>query len=70
MIDDLTVPPSELEANGETVQVTTDALCAMLPAAHPFATKKSVHLSDLRNEKWALDTAFNAYGDMIVRECH
>jgi DNA-binding transcriptional LysR family regulator len=69
LIDDLTVAPSQLEANVETIQITTDTLYAMLHASHPLATKKSVHLSDLRNEKWALDTASNAYGEMIVREC-
>lgn len=69
LIDDLTVPPSQLEANVETMQITTDTLFAMLPAAHPLAAKKSVHLSDLRHDSWALDTASNAYGEMIVREC-
>ncbi len=69
LIDDLTVSPALRENTIDTIEIAVDSLYVMLPATHHLAARKSIHLADLQNEKWALDNASNAYGETIIREC-
>jgi len=69
LIDDITVLDSELERNIETIPIFEDELYAMLPNGHRLAKRPSVSIYDLRDEKWAMDTASLGYGQVIVDAC-
>ena len=69
LVDDLTVPPSAAEPNIERIPILDDLLYAVLPNGHPLAARAKVAIADLRNERWAMDTAFNTYSDVIIRAC-
>jgi DNA-binding transcriptional LysR family regulator len=69
LIDDLTLPAGAPEPNIERMPILEDALYAVLPNAHPLAARSRIAISDLRDERWAMDTAFNTYSDVIIRAC-
>jgi DNA-binding transcriptional LysR family regulator len=69
LVDDLTVPANATEPNVERVPILDDLLYAVLPNAHPLAARPKVAIGDLRGERWAMDTAFNTYSDVIIRAC-
>ena len=69
LIDDLTVPASAPEPNIERVAILEDQLYAVLPIGHPLAARTRIAIGDLRAERWAMDTAFNTYSDVIIRAC-
>jgi DNA-binding transcriptional LysR family regulator len=69
LIDDLTVPPSPAEPNIERIPILEDVLYAVLPKAHPLAARSKIAIADLRGERWAMDTAFNTYSDVIIKAC-
>jgi DNA-binding transcriptional LysR family regulator len=69
LVDDLTVPASVAEPNIERIPILDDLLYAVLPNAHPLAARAKVAIADLRDERWAMDTAFNTYSDVIIRAC-
>jgi len=69
LVDDLTVPAHAAAPNIERVPILDDLLYAVLPNAHPLAARPKVAIADLRDERWAMDTAFNTYSDVIIRAC-
>ena len=69
LVDDLTVPAGAAEPNIERIPILDDLLYAVLPNEHPLATRAKVAIADLRGERWAMDTAFNTYSDVIIRAC-
>jgi DNA-binding transcriptional LysR family regulator len=69
LIDDLTVPANAAEPNIERVPILEDMLYAVLPNAHPLAARARISIGDLRGERWAMDTAFNTYSDVIIKAC-
>lgn len=69
LIDDLTVPQGMVEPNIERVPILEDLLYAVLPNAHPLAARSRIAITDLRGERWAMDTAFNTYCDVIIKAC-
>lgn len=69
LVDDLTVPASAAQPNIERIPVLDDLLYAVLPNAHPLAARAKIAIADLRNERWAMDTAFNTYSDVIIKAC-
>lgn len=69
LIDDLTVPASVPEPNIERIPILEDRLYAVLPNGHPLAARPKIAIADLRQERWAMDTAFNTYSDVIIRAC-
>jgi DNA-binding transcriptional LysR family regulator len=69
LIDDLTVPAGASEPNIERIPILDDQLYAVLPNGHRLAKRAKVAISDLREERWAMDTAFNTYSDVIIKAC-
>jgi DNA-binding transcriptional LysR family regulator len=69
LIDDLTLPANMPEPNIERIPILEDMLYAVLPNAHPLTARGKVAIADLRGERWAMDTAFNTYSDVIIRAC-
>ena len=68
LVDDLTVPATA-EPNIERIPILDDLLYAVLPNGHPLAARAKVAIAELREERWAMDTAFNTYSDVIIRAC-
>lgn len=69
LIDDLTVPPGAPEPNIERIPILDDQLYVVLPTGHALAARSRIAIADLRGERWAMDTAFNTYSDVITRAC-
>ena len=69
LIDDLTVPAGMTEPNIERIPILEDQLYAVLPNGHPLAKRARIAIADLRAERWAMDTAFNTYSDVIIKAC-
>ena len=69
VIDDITVEPGGVEGNIDTHYLCDDSLFAIMHADHPLAQQPVIHLSSLKDDKWALDVASNVYSDVIRREC-
>ena len=69
LIDDLTVPAGMPEPNIERIPILEDQLYAVLPNGHLLAKRGRIAIGDLRAERWAMDTAFNTYSDVIIKAC-
>lgn len=69
LIDDLTVLSEQIKENIEIAPIARDMLYVTLPAEHRLARRTTIHITDLRSERWALDTASSTYTDVIVRMC-
>lgn len=69
LIDDLTMPAGLAEPNIDRIPILEDQLYVVLPNGHPLARLSKITIADLRNERWAMDTAFNTYSDVIIRAC-
>jgi DNA-binding transcriptional LysR family regulator len=69
LVDDLTVLNRDQAENVEIRQIAEDILYVLLPAMHVLAQKPEVQIEDLREERWALDTASSVYTEVIVRKC-
>ncbi len=70
LIDDLTITPALLESNVDTAPLMDDWLCAVLPGGHRLAARGTVSIGDLRDERWAVDSASAAFGNVIRGACH
>lgn len=68
-VDDLTIKLGGKQRNIEQVAVLDDVLYVMLHAAHPLASKQSLSVSDLRKERWALDSAASFYAQFVMNLC-
>lgn len=69
IIDDLNVPPGLLDPNFETIPLTEDVFNVMVSQKHPLAERPTVTLGELRDERWAIDTASSTYTRMLVDAC-
>lgn len=69
IVDDLNVPPGVLDPNIETIPLTEDVFNVMVSRDHHLAESATVTLADLRDERWALDTASPTYTRMLNDAC-
>ena len=69
IVDDLNVPPGALDPNIETIPLMDDIFNVMVSQTHPLAGQSTVTLHQLRDERWALDTASSPYNRMITDAC-
>ena len=69
IIDDLNVPPGALDPNIETIPLMEDVFNVMVSPKHHLAGRPTVTLQQLRDERWALDTASSTYTKMISDAC-
>jgi len=69
LVDDLNVPLGALDPNIETVPLMEDVFNVMVSQDHALANQPSVTLNQLRDERWALDTASTTYNRMITDVC-
>jgi DNA-binding transcriptional LysR family regulator len=68
-VDDLSLKLASAPDVIELVPVLDDVLYAMVPKGHRLGTRTSVSISDLRDEKWALDSASSFYAQFLVNLC-
>lgn len=69
IIDDLNIPPGALDPNVETIPLMQDVFNVMVPKQHPLAGRSTVTLQELRDERWAIDTASETYTRMLAAAC-
>lgn len=68
-VDDLTTIMPAGEKGIEKVEMTDDSLYVLLPAGHRLANKAALSISELKNEEWALDSAWSGFADFVVGLC-
>jgi DNA-binding transcriptional LysR family regulator len=68
-VDDLTIQLGRKEQTVEQLHVVNDLLYALLPHGHRLASKSSVSVAELKDEKWALDSASSFYAEFVVNLC-
>lgn len=68
-VDDLSIKLGGKQRNVEQIAVLDDVLYVMLHSGHPLASKSSLSVSDLRKERWALDSASSFYAQFVVNLC-
>ncbi|WP_183720358.1 LysR family transcriptional regulator [Rhizobium sp. BK060] len=69
IIDDLNMPPGALDPNFETIFLMEDVFNVMVPNEHRLSGQPTVSLGELRDERWAIDTASDTYTKMLVEAC-
>lgn len=69
IIDDLNVPPGMLDPNVETIPLLEDVFNVMVSQQHRLAERPVITLDDLREERWAIDTASVTYTRMLTEAC-
>lgn len=69
LIDDLALGPNFAKETVDTIHIIDDVLYAMVEPSHPLARQDTISLADLRDEKWALDTASSDYSNIVIRAC-
>jgi DNA-binding transcriptional LysR family regulator len=69
IIDDLNVAPGALDPNVETIPLAEDVFNVMVSRDHPLGQRPTVMLQDLKDERWAIDTASSAYTRMLTEAC-
>ena len=68
-VDDLTtVMPAE-EQGIDKIAVIEDSLYVLLPTGHRLADKAGLTVAELKNEEWALDSAWSGFADYVVGLC-
>lgn len=68
-VDDLTIQLSRKMQAIEQVHVVTDHFYALLPESHRLAMNGSVSIAELKDEKWALDSAASIYAVFVTNLC-
>lgn len=68
-VDDLTTVLPEEEKGIEKVLILEDALYVLLPSDHSLASRASLPVEALRNEFWAIDSAWSGFADYVVGLC-
>ena len=68
-VDDLTTIMPAGEKGIEKVEMIDDSLYVLLPAGHRLANKAALSISELKNEEWALDSAWSGFADFVVGLC-
>lgn len=69
IIDDLCPLRGGKKHGVERIPLAEDVLVVLLPHQHPLADKPSLHITDLRNERWAADSTSSIYGEFVVNVC-
>ena len=69
IIDDLNIPPGLLDPNIETIPLIEDVFNVMVSRDHHLAERPTVKLQELREERWAIDTASVTYTRMLADAC-
>lgn len=69
IIDDLNMPTGALDPNIETIYLLEDVFNVMVSQGHRLAERPTVKLQELRNERWAIDTASATYNNMLAEAC-
>ena len=68
-VDDLTTLPKASRRSIEKVAVLDDALYTLLPANHSLAARRSLSIADLKDERWALDSAWSSFAEFVLGLC-
>ncbi len=68
-VDNLTDLLGQKYKNVDQVPLIQDVLYVLLPQGHRLAQRQSLTVSDLREERWALDSAVSFYGEFILNLC-
>lgn|SRR5690606_12811187 len=68
-VDDLTVVLPEEEQGIEKISLFEDALFVLLPSKHPLAEKANLPVDALKDEYWAIDSAWSGFADYVVGLC-
>lgn len=69
LVDDLTTSGHPPELGIETIHILNDDLYVLMTASNPLASRSFVTLSDLRDQRWALDTTADDYSGVLTRAC-
>ncbi len=69
IIDDLNMPTGALGPNIETIFLMEDVFNVMVSKEHRLSEQANVGLRELRDERWAIDTASDTYTKMLVEAC-
>lgn len=68
-VDDLTAMESAGRHRVEKVALIDDSLFALLPKNHRLAGRASLAVADLKEERWALDSAWSSFADYVRGLC-
>ncbi|NLC35124.1 MAG: LysR family transcriptional regulator [Alcaligenaceae bacterium] len=68
-VDDLTLVMPAGHKSIEKVGLIDDALYALLPRNHRLAGKTTLAVADLKDEHWALDSAWSGFADFVLGLC-
>lgn len=68
-VDDLSLKLYGKQRDVEKVAVLDDVLQVILPCDHRLASRASLSIADLRQERWALDSASSFYAEFVVNLC-
>ncbi len=68
-IDNLTSMLDSRHKNIEQISLIEDVLYVLLPIGHRLADRQTLTVSDLKNERWAVDSAVSFYGEFIRNLC-
>lgn len=68
-VDDLTTVMPASRRHIEKVALIDDALYVLLPPGHRLAGRASMSVNDLKDEQWALDSAWSGFADFVVGLC-
>jgi DNA-binding transcriptional LysR family regulator len=69
IIDDLNMPTGALDPNIETIFLMEDVFNVMVSKEHRLFEQPTVGLRELRDERWAIDTASDTYTKMLAEAC-
>lgn len=69
IIDDLNMPTGALDPGIETIFLMEDVFNVMVSRDHMLSEKPTVKLGELKNERWAIDTASDTYTKMLAEAC-
>jgi DNA-binding transcriptional LysR family regulator len=69
VIDDLSVLLARKHETYGLIPLTEDTLHVLLPSGHPFATRQSLTVADLRDQDWARDSTSSAFSDFVANRC-
>lgn len=68
-VDDLSLKLYGKQRDFEKVPILDDVLQVIVPCDHPLASKPSLSIAELRQERWALDSASSFYAEFIMNLC-
>ncbi|MER8576077.1 LysR substrate-binding domain-containing protein [Mesorhizobium sp. M1338] len=69
IIDDLNIPTGALDPNIETIFLLEDVFNVMVSKHHQLSERPTVNFKELKNERWAIDTASETYTRMLADAC-